>query len=241
MDDFLIFRDSFDLCLQNLDNVLKRYEETNLVLNWEKCHFMVQEGILLGCKISYKGIKVDKAKVETIEKLPPLALVRAIRSFLDHASFYRRFINDFSKIARPLTKLLEKDAPFVFSQECLDAFNILKEKLFNAPIMIALDWSLPFELMFDASEFTVGAVLGQRLDKHFRPIYYASRTLTDAQENYMTTEKELLAVVFAFDKFRSYLILSKVIICIDHSNLCYLLNKRRKASIDQMGLITLRI
>ena len=95
--------------------------------------------IVLGHKISCMGIKVDKAKVETIEKLLPPASVRAIWTFLRHVSFYRRFIKDFSKIERPLTKLLEKDAPFIFSQECLDAFNILKEKLINAPIMITPD------------------------------------------------------------------------------------------------------
>ena len=225
MDDFSVFGDSFDACLHNLERVLQRCEETNLVLNWEKCHFMVQEGIVLGHKISSKGIEVDRAKIETIEKLPPPTVVKAVRSFLGHAGFYRRFIKDFSKIARPLTQLLEKDAPFVFTQECLEAFNTLKEKLTNAPIMVAPDWNLPFELMCDASDFAVGAVLGQRRDKHFQPIYYASKTLTDAQENYTTTEKELLAVIFAFDKFRSYLILSKVIVYTDHSALRYLLNK----------------
>ena len=186
---------------------------------------MVQEGIVLGHKISSKGIEVDKAKIETIEKLPPPSSVKAIRSFLGHAGFYRRFIKDFSKIAKPLTKLLEKDVPFNFDQECLDAFKILKDKLINAPIIIAPDWNLPFELMCDASDFAVGAVLGQRRDKHFQPIYYASKTLTAAQENYTTTEKELLAVVFAFDKFRQYLILSKVIVYTDHSALRYLLTK----------------
>ena len=96
---------------------------------------------MLGHKISYRGIEVDKAKVETIEKLPPIALVKAVRSFLGHVGFYKRFIKDFSKIARPLTKLLEKDVPFAFSHKCLSAFNTLKEKLTNALIMIVSDWS----------------------------------------------------------------------------------------------------
>ena len=122
---------------------------------------MVQEGIILGHKISYRGIEVDKTNVKTIEKLPPLTSVKAIQSFLGHVGFYRRFIKDFSKIARLLTKLLEKDTPFIFSEECLKAFNILKEKLTNASIMIALDWNLPFELMCDASDFIVRAILGQ--------------------------------------------------------------------------------
>ncbi|XP_021986441.1 uncharacterized protein LOC110882826 [Helianthus annuus] len=101
-----------------------------------------------------------------------------------------------------MTCLLEKDVPFVFDEECLKAFNFLKEQLMSAPILISPDWNLPVELMCDASDYAVGAVLGQRKDKHFHPIYYASKTLNDAQENYTTTEKELLAVVFAFDKFQ---------------------------------------
>ncbi|KAK8957227.1 hypothetical protein KSP39_PZI000978 [Platanthera zijinensis] len=225
MDDFSVFGDSFDLCLANLSRVLQRCEDTNLVLNWEKCHFMVREGLVLGHKISSKGIEVDKAKIETIEKLPPPSNVKAVRSFLGHAGFYRRFIKDFSKITKPLTHLLEKDAPFIFDENCLRAFSLIKEKLINAPIVIAPNWELPFEIMCDASSFAVGAVLGQRINKNFHPIYYASKTLTTAQENYTTTEKELLAVIFAFDKFRSYLTLSKVIVFTDHSALRYLLTK----------------
>ncbi|XP_076915348.1 uncharacterized protein LOC143574661 [Bidens hawaiensis] len=125
-----------------------------------------------------------------------------------------------------MTKLLEKDAPFVFSSKCLRAFELLKEKLVNAPIMVAPDWSLTFELMCDASDFAVGAVLGQRRDKHFHPIYYASRTLNDAQEYYTTTEKELLSVVFAFDKFRSYLVFSMTTVFTDHAALRYLFSKQ---------------
>ena len=165
------------------------------------------------------------AKIEVISRLPPPSSVRAVRSFLGHAGFYQRFIKDFSKLARPLTKLLEKDVPFCFDDSCLEAFKILKEKLTDAPIMVVPDWNLPFKLMYDASDLAVGAVLGQRRDKHFQPIHYASKTLTSAEANYTTTEKELLAIAFAFDKFRSYLILSKVIVYTDHSALRYLLTK----------------
>ncbi|KAJ0576065.1 putative nucleotidyltransferase, Ribonuclease H [Helianthus annuus] len=226
MDDFSIFGDSYDQCLDNLERMLSRCEETNLALNWEKCHFMVTEGIVLGHKISSEGMEVDRAKIETISRLPPPSSVRAIRSFLGHAGFYRRFIKDFSKISRPLTKLLEKDAPFIFDKECNQAFLTLKEMLVNAPIMIAPDWKFPFEIMCDASDFAVGAVLGQRKEKHFHPIYYASKTLNDAQENYTTTEKELLAVVFAFDKFSSYLVLSKTVVYTDHAAIRYLFKKQ---------------
>ncbi|GJT45381.1 reverse transcriptase domain-containing protein [Tanacetum coccineum] len=226
MDDFSVFGDSFSSCLSNLDKMLKRCEDTNLVLNWEKCHFMVKEGIVLGHKISKSGIEVDRAKVDVIAKLPHPTTVKGVRSFLGHVGFYRRFIQDFSKIARPMTHLLEKETPFVFSKECIEAFNILKKKLTEAPILVAPDWDLPFEIMCDASDYAVGAVLGQRKTKHFQPIHYASKTMTDAQAHYTTTEKELLAVVYAFEKFRPYLVLSKTIVYTDHSALKYLLAKQ---------------
>ncbi|KAF5791162.1 putative nucleotidyltransferase, Ribonuclease H [Helianthus annuus] len=226
MDDFSVYGTTFDQCLLNLDRMLKRCIETNLMLNWEKCHFMVTEGIVLGHKVSREEIEVDRAKIDTISRLPPPTSVKSVRSFLGHAGFYRRFIKDFSKITRPMTRLLEKDVSFVFDEECIKAFNFLKEKLISAPILVSPDWSLPFELMCDASDYAVGAVLGQRVDKHFHPIYYASKTLNDAQENYTTTEKELLAVVFAFDKFRSYLVLSKTTVFTDHAALRFLFQKK---------------
>nr|GFB37893.1 reverse transcriptase domain-containing protein [Tanacetum cinerariifolium] len=196
--------------------MLKRCKDTNLCLNWEKSQFMVKEGIVLDHKISKQGIEVDKAKVDVITKLPHPTTVKGIRSFLGHAGFYRRFFKDFSKIARPMTRLLEKDTPFIFSKECVErlcywcsprsdfaigavlgqhqdkhfrpihyatrpmtrilkkdtpfifskecveAFQTLKRKLTEAPILIASDWDMPFELMCDASDFAIGAVLGQR-------------------------------------------------------------------------------
>ncbi|GJZ52836.1 reverse transcriptase domain-containing protein [Tanacetum coccineum] len=202
MDDFSVFGDSFSTCLSHLEKMLKRCEDTNLALNWEKSHFMVKEGIVLGHKISKSGIEVDRAKVDVIAKLPHPTTVKGVRSFLGHAGFYRRFIQDFSKIARPMTHLLEKETPFFFSKECIESFNTLKRKLTEAPILIAPDWDLPFELMCDASDFAIGAVLGQRKNKHFQPIHYASKTMTEAQAHYTTTEKELLAVVYAFEKFQ---------------------------------------
>ncbi|GJY64158.1 reverse transcriptase domain-containing protein [Tanacetum coccineum] len=157
MDDFSVFGDSFDSCLSNLERMLKRCEDTNLVLNWEKCHFMCKEGIVL---------------------------------------------------------------------DCINAFETLKKKLTEAPILVVPDWNLPFELMCDASDFAIGAVLGQRKTKHFQPIHYASKTMTEAQIHYTTTEKEMLAVVYAFEKFRPYLVLSKSIVYTDHSALKYLMNKQ---------------
>ncbi|XP_070004125.1 uncharacterized protein [Nicotiana sylvestris] len=196
MDDFSVVGDSFEDYLHNLRRMLKRCVETNLVLNWKKCHFMVQEGIVLGHRVSSKGIEVDHAKVDVIEKLPPPTSVKAVRSFLGHAGFYRL------------------------------AFEELKKRLVTTPIIVAPNWEQPFEFMCDASDYAIGAVLGQRQGKLMHPIYYAIRTLSGAQLNYTVTEKEMMAVVFAFDKFRSYLIGSKVIVYTDHAAIRYLIEKK---------------
>nr|GEU56923.1 reverse transcriptase domain-containing protein [Tanacetum cinerariifolium] len=190
MDDFSIFEDSFTSCLSHLDNMLQWCKDTNLVLNWDKCHFMVKEGIVLDHKISKNGLEY------------------------------------FSKIARPMTHLLEKETPFVFYKDCIDAFKTLKKKLTEAPILVVPDWNLPFELICDASDFAIGVVLGQRKTNHFQPIHYASKIMNEAQIHYTATEKEMLAVVYAFEKFRPYLVLSKSIVYTDHSVLKYLLNKQ---------------
>ncbi|KAJ9536445.1 hypothetical protein OSB04_un000380 [Centaurea solstitialis] len=172
MDDFSVFGDSFDECLDHLAAVLERCQETSLVLNWEKCHFMVNEGIVLGHKVSEEGIEVDQAKVEVIRNLPYPVSVKGVRSFLGHAGFYRRFIKDFSKISKPLCALLLKDVKFEFTNDCKMDFDRLKRELTSAPILTAPDWNLPFELMCDASDKAIGAVLGQRKDKKLHVIYY---------------------------------------------------------------------
>nr|GFA41736.1 reverse transcriptase domain-containing protein [Tanacetum cinerariifolium] len=157
MDDFSVFGNSFENCLSRLDKMLQRCKDTNLCLNWEKSHFMVKEGIVLGHKISKNGI--EKAKIDVIANnlIPQLS----------------------------------------------------KKKLTEAPILIAPNWDLPFELMCDAIDFAVGAVLRQRHEKHFRPIHYASKMMIDVESNYTMTEKEMLAVVYAFENFWSYLIMTK--------------------------------
>ncbi|GJX33132.1 reverse transcriptase domain-containing protein [Tanacetum coccineum] len=182
MDDFSVFENSFEKCLNNLDKMLQHCKDAYLVLNWEKFYFMVKEGIVLGDKVSSTGLEVNKAKINVISKLPSPTNIKGVRSFLGHADFYLRFIKDFSKIARPLTKLLEKDTPFEFDDECQKAFELLKEKLTCAPVIISLNWNLLFELICDA--------------------------------------------VFAFDKFRSYRILSKTIVHTDHSDLKHLFKKQ---------------
>nr|GEX26213.1 reverse transcriptase domain-containing protein [Tanacetum cinerariifolium] len=174
----------------------------------------------------FRGIEVDKAKVDVITKLPYPTTVKGILRFLGHAGFYCHFIKDFSKIARSMTRLLEKDTPFIFSKECVEAFQTLKRMLTEAPILIARDWDMPFELMCNASDFAIGAVLGQCQEKHFRPIHYASKTMTEAESNNTTIEKEMLAVVYAFEKFWSYLIMNKSIVYTNHSAHKYLFAKK---------------
>ncbi|KAL1223551.1 putative mitochondrial protein [Cardamine amara subsp. amara] len=226
MDDFSVYGSSFSSCLSNLSKVLARCEESNLVLNWEKCHFMVTEGIFLGHKISEKGIEVDRAKVKVMMQLQPPRTVKDVRSFLGYAGFYRRFIKDFSKLSRPLTRLLCKETEFIFDADCLKAFHMIKEALVSAPIVQAPNWSYPFEIMCDASDYAVGTVLGQRIDKKLHVIHYASRTLDEAQGRYATTKKKMLVVVFAIEKFRSYLVDHKVTIYTDHAALRHIYAKK---------------
>nr|GEV62243.1 reverse transcriptase domain-containing protein [Tanacetum cinerariifolium] len=135
----------------------------------EKSHFMVKEGIILGHKISKNRIEVDKAKVDVIAKLPHPTTVKDIYSFLGHVGFYRRFIQDFSKIARPMTRLLKKDSPFFFLKECIEVFQTLKKKLTEAPILVSPDCDLPFELMCDASDFALG-MSSQQKNKFFKDV-----------------------------------------------------------------------
>ncbi|CAM8905405.1 unnamed protein product [Rhodiola kirilowii] len=197
MDDFTIYGDTFDACLDNLRHV-----------------------------VSQEGIEVDKSKIDLIMTLPYPSTVRDIQSFLGHAGFYRRFIKDFSKKALPLSTLLQKEVPFEFTNTCKEAFNELKKALTSTPVIQTPDWKKPFEIMCDASNFAVGAVLGQKIDTKAGVIYYASRTLDPAQRNYSTTEKELLAVVFALEKIRSYLLGAKVIVYSDHAAISYLMKKK---------------
>ncbi|GKB06589.1 reverse transcriptase domain-containing protein [Tanacetum coccineum] len=194
MVDFSVFRNSFETCLNNLDKMLQRCKDAHLVLNWEKCHFMVKEVIVLGHKVSKAGLEADKAKIDVLSKLP------------HHTNI--------------------KDTLFEFDDECQKAFKLLKEKLTSAHVIVSPNWNLPFELMCDASDFAVGVILGQKDGKNFYPIYFASKTLNLAQQKYTVTKKELMAVVFAFDKFSSYLILSKMIVHTDHLALKHLFKKQ---------------
>ena len=226
MDDFLVYGSSFEKCLENLETVLQRCKDKNLALNWENFHFMVTKGIVLGHKIYATGLEVDQAKVYVIKTLLSPTTVKWIRSFRGHTGFYRRFIRDFSKISRPLCRSLEKDANFDFDESCRSAFEEIKSILVTTPIMETPDGNKEFEIMCDASDYVMGAILGQRTEKIFRAIYYVSKTFNEAQENYSTTIKEMLVMVFSCEKFRPYILGSHVIIQTDHATIKYLMTKK---------------
>ena len=161
MDDFSLFGESFENCLLNLTNVLEKCIKSNLVLSWEKSNFMVQEGVVLGHKVSKCGLEVDRAKIEVIQALPPPTTLRTLRGFLGHAGFYRRLILDFAKISKPLTNYLSsKSNDITLDENALATFEELKRALTHVPILQAPDWSLPFEIMCDASDYAVDALLG---------------------------------------------------------------------------------
>ncbi|XP_025652538.1 uncharacterized mitochondrial protein AtMg00860-like [Arachis hypogaea] len=177
MDDFSVCGTSFDSCLENLAKVLERYVNTNLVLNFEKCHFMVRQGMMLGHVVSNKDISVDPAKVDVITSLPHPSSVREVRSFLGHARFYKRFIKNFSKIALPISYLLQKDIDFEFDSACEEAFEELRRAITTAPIVRGPDWMQPFEIMCDASNHAVGTALAQCEGKLPYIVAYSSKAL----------------------------------------------------------------
>ncbi|RVW61817.1 Retrovirus-related Pol polyprotein from transposon 17.6 [Vitis vinifera] len=185
----------------------------------------VYGGIVLGHIISEKGIEVDKAKVELIAKLPSPTTVKGVRQFLGHAGFYRRFIKGFSSLSKPLCELLAKDAKFIWDERCQHSFDQLKKFLTTTPIVRAPNWQLPFELMCDASDFAIGAVLGQREDGKPYVIYYASKTLNEAQELHNYRER-IVSCGICFGQISS--LFSGVFHhCLtDHSALKYLLTKQ---------------
>ena len=187
---------------------------------------MITKGIVLEHKISVAGLEVDQAKVSIIKTIMPPTTVKGIRSFLRHACFYKRFIKDFLKVSKPLCRLLEKDTKFDFNESRRSAFDEIKSKLVTVPIIWTPDWNNDYEIMCDANDYAMGAVLGQRTEKIFKAIYYARKTFNEAQENYTIIEKEILAMVFACEKFKPYILGSHVIIHTDHAAIKYLMAKK---------------
>ncbi|KAL0298942.1 UNVERIFIED_CONTAM: Retrovirus-related Pol polyprotein from transposon.6 [Sesamum radiatum] len=225
-DDFTVYGNSFDDCLQKLTRVLERCIEKNLVLNYKNYHFMVDQGLILRHIVSSKGIEVDKSKIDVIKSLPYPTSVREIHSFLGHVGFYRRFIKDFSKIAQPLCTLLQKDASIEFIDACARAFDKLKDSLTSATVIRPPDWSQPFEIMCDASNHAIGVVPGQKdwkgspcdllcfadVGQHLKQLHHDGKTTFSCS--------------FCFRKIPSLFAWTKVVVYSDHATLKYLLSKK---------------
>lgn len=221
MDDFSVYGET----LNNLAKVLKRCQEANLALSHEKCRMMFTKGVVLGHIISQAGIEVDPAKISFISNLSPPKNQKEARSFLGHAGYYRKFIKDFTKLATPLFKLLVKDFNFIWEDSCQKAFEDLKLKLFETPILRGPNWTLSFHISTDASDSTLGVVLGQKEEHLHCAIYFIRKNLTPAELYYTVTEKEFLAVIFSINKFRHYITGYEVFSHTDHSTIRYLMNK----------------
>ena len=225
MDDFSVYGQTFPKALDNLENVLKRCQEANFTLSHEKCRMMFTKGVVLGHIFSQARIEVDPAKISVISNLSPPKNQKEIRSFLGHARYYRRFIKNFTKLATPLFKLLVKDVNFIWEDSCQKAFEDLKLKLSETPILRGPNWTFPFHISTDAFDSTLGVVLGQKEEQLHYAIYFISKNLTPAELSYTVIEKEFLAVIFAINKFRHYIIGYEVFVHTDHSTIRYLMNK----------------
>jgi hypothetical protein len=165
MIDFIVYGNIYQEAFDNLEKVLIRCQEMNLSLSHEKCKMLLNEGVVLGHHVSFERVKVDPAKIEVIVRLPPPKSQKEVRSFLGHAGYYRRFIENFTKIDAPMFGLLIKDVDFLWTEQCQIAFETLEVKLYVAPVLRGGNWALPFHISTDASNTTIGGVLGQKEDQ----------------------------------------------------------------------------
>ena len=225
MDDFCVFssREEHKKCLES---TFKKCKEANLSLHPEKCYMAMEEGILLGHRIGKEGIKVDPDKVKVIKALLPPKNVSQLRGFLGHVGYYRRFIHRYAYIATPLTQLLKKGTTYEWTEKRQAAFEELKRRLTEAPVLMAPRWGEVWYVSIDTSGFCIGVVLAQHDDdSKEHPVYFASRQLNDAENKYTTTEREALGMVFTCKKFRYYLLGYKSVFQTDHNPLKHLANK----------------
>lgn len=224
LDDVIVFGSTVQEVLDRLTIVLDRLREANLKLKPKKCHLFQTEVLYLGHVVTAEGVKTDPSKVEAVKTWPTPTNPTDVRSFLGLASYYRRFIYQFSEVVKPLTNLTKKDQPFIWSSDCEKAFSTMKELLTTTPILAYPRRDAEFTLDTDASNFAIGAVLSQVQDGKERVIAYASKTLNQAEQNYCVTRRELLAVVVFLKHFRHYLYGQRVTVRTDHGALRWLFN-----------------
>lgn len=230
LDDVIIYATDLQEHEMKLREVFSRFKKFNLQLQPAKCQFLRREVVYLGHLITEQGVKPDPEKVRCVKDYPAPGNTKEIKQYLGLSGYYRRFIEHYSKIAKPLTNLLKKETPFEWSDECEKSFNIIKQKLIEAPILQYPDFEKPFILTTDASHFAIGCVLSQGILGQDRPIAYASRTLNKAEQSYSTTEKELLSIVWAVKNYRPYLLGREFKIYTDHQPLTWLFNVKDPGS-----------
>ena len=219
LDDVLVFSRSLQEHLEHLQAVIERLVKAGLKLKPAKCHFVRKELEYLGHVITRDGLKTNPRLVQAVQEFPPPKDVHGVRRFLGLASYYRRFIRDFARIAAPLHYLTRKNAHWRWTDRCEAAFQTLKQKLTTAPILAYPDFSLGYFLETNASIHGLGAVLSQKQpDGRIHPVAYASRGLTPAERNYGITELETLAVVWAFSHFNHFLYGNTVTVYTDHTS-----------------------
>ena len=224
LDDIIVCGKTFEEMVKNLDEVFSRLQQAGLKLKARKCHLFAQRVEFLGHIISEEGVSTDPKKTECIRNWPIPSTVKEVRSFLGFCSYYRRFIFRFAEIAKPLHKLTEKSERFKWTEECLEAFQNLKSKLINAPILAHPDFSQSFILDVDACDQSIGGVISQVINGEERPVAFASRTLTKTERSYCVTRKEMLSLVNFVKHFKHYLYGRKFLVRTDHSSLKWLMN-----------------
>ena len=222
LDDILIFSKDFDEHLERLGQVFDRLKTAGFTLKPSKCHFFRREVEYLGHIVSSSGISPNPKKVKAVQECPFPKNIHEVRHFLGLVSYYRRFIKDFSTVAKPLITMTEKKARVQYTPQAFKAFCDLKSALLNAPVLSCPDFSQPFIVETDASQVGLGAVLTQKLNGHEHPIAFASKVLTKAERNYSTTEREALAIVWSIRYFHSYLHGRKFLLRTDHKPLKFI-------------------
>ena len=222
MDDIIIYSPTIHDHMSRLTEVFEHLRKANLKIQPDKCEFLRKEVAYLGHLITKDGVKPNPMKVDAILNFPQPKNQKEIQSFLGLAGYYRRFIPNFSKISKPLTKLLQKDIPFNFDSDCTNSFQNLKQTLTTIPILIYPNFEEPFVLTTDASAYAIGSVLSQGKIGKDLSIAYASRTLCSAETKYSVIERELLAIVWSVNHFRPYLFGRKFKLVTDHRPLTWL-------------------
>ncbi|KAK3102810.1 hypothetical protein FSP39_014067 [Pinctada imbricata] len=223
LDDVIVYGKSFSQMLENLRTVFNCLLKAGLKLKPKKCTWFSKEVRYLGHVVSEQGISTDPDKISAVKNWPVPVNVKEVRSFLGLCGYYRRYIQDFAAKAKCLHKLTEKGRAFIWSEECQNAFEKLKEKLIESPILAHPDFTKPFILDTDASLDSIGGVLSQEVDGYERVIAYGSRVLTKSERRYCVTRRELLAIVFFVTQFRHYLYGRKFKIRTIHGSLKWLL------------------